>query len=379
MHASRNTARRLTLAAILIAAGAGSAAANIRPADLLIYYSYPSTINGAATIAEAATEFGAYDIAILGDGLQDGPGDPQPHADHQNTIQIMAHPAAANTLFFGYIDLGVTTYNLSLAEIERRIDAWKAMGIDGIFLDDFGYDYGVNRARQNAAVDLVHAAGLPVFANGWSPDDCFGSQVNANNPTGLPTHLGAGDYFLSESYQIIEGDYDTESNWQNKANDLLNYQRQLSFEVLSNTTPDALGTYDETKWHYAWYSAALYGHLATCWGEYLYSAISSEAPFRARPAESIGTIYKSGIARNGSLYTRRTERGTIFVNAATHTAGFIADPDADGDGVADFYDHCPDTPAGVAVQPNGVPVGDFDCNCRVDLRDFAIMQVNYIP
>jgi hypothetical protein len=363
---------------MLIFALAGeSASAQVAPGELLIYYSFPSAINGAATIAAAATEFGTYDIAIIGDGLQDGPGDPNPHPDHQNTIQIIAHPATADTVFFGYIDLGVTTDNHSLAEIQRRVDAWQLMDIDGIFLDDFGYDYGVTRNRQNAAVNYIHSKGLPVCANGWVPNDVFGSHVHANNPAGTPTSLGATDYYLSESHQVVESDWATESDWQNKANALLVYQSQLGFRILSITTTDSVGAYEEDKFFYAWYSAALYAHTATGWGEFLFSAPTSLAPYRERPAEALGAVFKTGIAKNGSLYTRTTERGTIFVNAATHAAGMIPAPDGDGDGVADAYDVCPATQSGAQVTPNGSPLGDFDCNCIVDLKDFAIMQMNF--
>ena len=272
----------------------------------------------------------------------------------------------------------MTTNNHTLTEIERRVDAWQGMGIDGVFLDDFGYDYGVTRARQNAAVNYVHSKGLPVCANGWSPDDVFGDQVvHPYNPSGLPTSLGADDYYLSESYQVAESVIVDEADWQNKANPLLVYQRELGFNIFSNTTVNSSGVYEEDKFFYAWYSAALYGHQATGWGEFEYSASTALAPFRARPAESIGTIFKTGVAKNGSLYTRKTERGSIYVNAATPAAGFTAAPDADGDGVADPYDVCPDTPAGFQVGPDGRPLGDFDCSCTVDLKDFATIQMNF--
>ncbi len=364
---------------LVMGLAASTVSAQVAPGDLLIYYSFPSAINGTANIASAAAEFGAYDIAIIGDGLQDGPGDPNPHPDHQNTIQIIAHPSTTDTLFFGYIDLGVTTDNHSITEIQRRVDAWQSMGIDGIFLDDFGYDYGTTRLRQNAAVDYIHSNGLPVCANGWVPSDVFGSQFHPNNPASTPTSLGNADYYLSESHQVAESEWATESDWQNKANALLVYQSQLGFRILSITTTDSLGAYEEDKFFYAWYSAALYAHTATGWGEFLFSAPTSLAPYRTRPAETLGAVHKTGIAKNGSLYTRTTERGTFFVNASTHAVGFTPAPDGDGDGVADLYDVCSETQAGAQVMPNGSPLGDFDCNCIVDLKDFAIMQSNFTP
>ncbi|MCP4250765.1 MAG: hypothetical protein GY778_27320 [bacterium] len=367
----------LALACAGLALAGPTPAEQVRPGKLLIYYAFPSMINGAATVDDAATEFGQYEVAVVGDGLQDGPGDPDPHPDHANTVAIMAHAATADTMFFGYIDLGVTTNNHSLMEIQRRVDAWQGMGIEGIFLDDFGYDFDVTRVRQNAAVDYIHAAGLPVCANAWQPDDAFGDQVHPKNPSGVPTSLGADDFYLSESYQVREGVIVEEATWQNKANPLRVYQGELGFEILSITTVDASGAYDESKFFYAWHSAAMYGHFATGWGESGYSAQTALAPFRTRPTESLGTLFKTGIAKNGSLYTRHTERGTLFVNAAAPSAGFTPAPDGDGDGVADTYDVCAGTPVGSQVKPNGSPLGDTDCDCDVDLKDMAILQVNF--
>ena len=372
-----STIRRIILSVVPILACTQCAWAAVTPGSLLIYYGYPSSINGTPTIAQAAAVFGQYDMAVIGDGLQDGPGDPLPHEDHANTVAIISHAATENTLFFGYIDLGVYTDNHSLSEIYRRVDAWQEMGIDGIFLDDFGYDYGVTRVRQNAAVSYVHSKGLPVCANGWFPDDMFGNIVNSSNPSGTPTQLGATDYYLSESHQVSEGTLISESSWQTKANQLQTYQNQLGFEIISITTNDEINQYDQNEFFYAWYSAALYGHYATGWGEYNFSATSGLAPYRSRPAEPLGTVFKSSIDKTGSIYDRTTERGTIRVNAGNYTYTFIADPDEDGDNVANAYDDCPGTPPGSSVDETGRPRGDIDCNCIVDLKDFAIIQQNF--
>ena len=368
--------RNSGLLVVLLGASALAAAADVRPGDLLIYYAWPSNINGAATINSAIAEFAQYDVAIIGDGLQDGPGDPLPHPDHANTVQIVNAPETAQTRFFGYIDLGVTTDNHALSEIQRRVDAWKAMGIDGIFLDDFGYDYGTTRARQNAAVDYIHSQGLPVCANGWVVDDVFGAGLHVNNPTGMPTSLGAADAYLSESHQIIEDEYATEGQWQGKANDLRAYQQQLGFEVWSITTTLDGAPYVQNKFHYAWYSAALYGHAVTGWGEYIFSADDGLAPYRARPGDPLGQTFKTGVWKALARFARTTERGVMFVNTATHAFGLDALPDGDGDGVGDFYDACADTPVGVVVDVDGRPVGDLNCDCRSDIHDFAIMQLN---
>src|SRR2546430_16789237 len=71
-------------------------AAATTPARLAIYYGYPSLANGAnGDVEKAASVFSAYDVVILGDGLEfpdresgrHPPGDPE---EHQKTLRIIA-------------------------------------------------------------------------------------------------------------------------------------------------------------------------------------------------------------------------------------------------------------------------------------------------
>lgn len=50
--------------------------------------------------------------------------------------------------------------------------------------------------------------------------------------------------------------------------------------------------------------------------------------------------------------------------------------DADGDGVV-CGDVCPDTQPGALVDSEGRPIADLNGDCRVDLADFAIVQLSY--
>src|SRR5437868_2362283 len=110
--------------------------------NLLIYYGYPSQINDASTLDEAAAELGRYDYLVLGDGLE-----LPTHEDHQKTAAILKMQALLKTTVFGYIHLGVKHENpgvpaLTMQEIRERIALWHDMGVRGIFLDEFGFDYG---------------------------------------------------------------------------------------------------------------------------------------------------------------------------------------------------------------------------------------------
>jgi len=361
----------------------------LAPKRLLVYYGYPSAINGAPSTALAAAQFANYDHVVLGDGLQDGPGDPSPHPDHASTMAILAHPAANATKFYGYVDLGVTTQNLSITEIRRRVNEWDAMGVTGVLLDDFGYDFGVSRARQNDAVNYVHSRGLVVIANGFFVDDLYGIQVNINNPTSAATLLNANDYYLYESHQYIEGSFQPEQVWLDKADALRQYQEVIGFGIFSITTNSLGNSFDPSGFHYSWFSAAMYGHDATGWGEYLFSASgisNSMAMFRMRPDVDIGTAFLGEKLSIGSAHGQRTDRGVIIVDADDYEAAFLNYGDANGDGHVRLNDlptlkRCLLGPTQPATPPNCTPrhfaVVDADADDDVDLHDWWAYQNSF--
>lgn len=290
--------------------------AQTSPKKLLIYYNWPSQLGNSNT---AATIFSAYDYLVLGDGLQK-----TIHGDHFSTKSILAQPQMASVKVFGYIDLGVTTQNLSITEIQNRMNEWKEMGsnVNGVLLDDFGYDYEVSRVRQNAAVNYAHSIGLSVIANGWNPDEVFGNIYQSTyNPSQIPTTLNSSDFYLSESYLIMNGDYHNTSNWKNKADKVHTYQNIFGFKILSVTT-NTNTSYSESKFHYAWYGAAIYNHEAIGWGEQYFGASQAYSTFRNRPTQIPSGNFNGGILNTGSEYYRNTTTGKIFININTRSYGF---------------------------------------------------------
>ena len=260
------------------------------PGSLLVFSGWPSRINGATTAAEAAAELSRYDFVVFGGGIEN-----PAHPDHARTKEVLADPAMAGTLVFGYVNLGVTNGKLTLPQVRQAVNRWQALGADGIQLDAMGYDFGVTRSRQNAVVDYVHSLGMPVVANVWFPDDVFGDDVDPTwNPSGAPTKLGAADYYMYESYWIRLGvppSVDspvgwTPQYWLDKAELVATYQAELGFGILSVTTNSPSDVYSQGSFDAAWNKAVEYGHVATGWGEYLFSADDSLAPYRPRPAAS---------------------------------------------------------------------------------------------
>ncbi|MCC7140456.1 MAG: hypothetical protein IT349_00005, partial [Candidatus Eisenbacteria bacterium] len=317
---NRHSPHLVALGALALSTWISSAAlAGVAPQELLIYYSWPSIINGSTSVAEAASHFGQYDLIVLGDLLEK-----TSHPDHGNTAAILAHPALAQTEAYGYITLGVTSQNLSPAEITLRIDEWQATGAEGILFDEYGYDYQVTRERQNLAVAHAHAVGMKVIANAWVPADAFDPAVHpTGNPTGLPTLLRPSDAFLFESFQIQEGTYVPESAWRTKADALLTYRAQYGSAIFAVTTVLPETVYDEAALHYAWFSAALDGWSALGWGEYLFAALTGQAPYRDRPVIDPGANFAGDLLRESPVYRRFTNTGQLRVDASSHAFAFL--------------------------------------------------------
>lgn len=178
-----------------------SEAKSIRSQKLLIYYGYPSLIlmkdSDAAVEANGNTEkaaqiFSQWDFIVLGANLE-----LDEHDDHQNTAEIIekVHQKNTQSKIFGYISIDRTIVNESIEKLQTRIEAWKGMGIDGIFLDNAGHDFQVSRERLNEVVRYIHTKKLSAFVNAWRIEDIMGNE----NEKSL---LGKKDYYLLESFII---------------------------------------------------------------------------------------------------------------------------------------------------------------------------------
>jgi hypothetical protein len=229
------------------------------PYKLCIYYGTPAGVNNLWDPVLAGNFFAQFDLMIFGDGIE-LPSDPnysQNMATFANIIQN--NPNAQIT---GYIDLGVSTQNLTIAAITTKITQWKTTGVKGIFLDDCGYDYLTPRSRLNEVLDLIHAQGLFAIVNAWEADDVFSRAVNATyNPTGALTHIGQQDYYLLESFVYSDATYTTAAAYSTntgyttmsdltyRATKALTYKAQIGCKLLSSNTftPSKTPTFNQAS------------------------------------------------------------------------------------------------------------------------------------
>lgn len=209
---------------------------------LLIYYGIPEGVNDLWDVEKAAKVFSEYDYLVFGDKLQ------LPiHTHHESSKEVIAKimEKKPSAVLFGYVDLGVTTDNLSISVMKDRIDKWKEMGVGGIFLDDAGYDYKVSRSRFNEVVKYVHSVELSAFINAWHPDEVMGNAIHAvYNPKGEKSLLGSNDYYLLEDFlqptDITQANSPSAytSSFKKKIDKVLAHRKNLRVRILSVSVMD---------------------------------------------------------------------------------------------------------------------------------------------
>lgn len=204
---------------------------------VMLYYGYPNAINNSWDVNNSANIYKDYDVCIFGDGYC-----LPTHEAHAETVEIfrILKRISPDTRIVGYVPIGVQNVgsdsNLSMDELKRRVDLWQAIGADGIFLDEYGYDYGVTRARQNEIVSYCHDRGMFVFANSWSIEYCFSDEDIVidwmedfhPNPDGLRAVLNAQDYYVYEhlfynSYHDGDGNLHVECAEPYRIDNILQY------------------------------------------------------------------------------------------------------------------------------------------------------------
>jgi hypothetical protein len=248
---------------------------------LNIFYGWPSAINGATDLDQAASVFSQFDDVVLGDGLQEAT-----HGDHLNTISIITKARILNPQikFFGYIPMGYHSWDipssLSLVQITAATTKWLAMGIDGMFCDEMGMDYKFPadtdanwRTRQKSILDHLHSNNLKTIINAWDPDDIFTKE--SSNPLSISNRDG----FLVESF------------WRARLNDgrmnfttyLTNVQKLKVARNLNGVEIYAVNTTTNDTTNLATFtnmilSAQIEGFQSVGWGQEDYFATNSTVP-----------------------------------------------------------------------------------------------------
>jgi len=195
------------------------------PMDLLIYYGWLNSFNYGTNSwnnEKVAQDMAKYNYLIFGDGIQT-----PSHGDYSNTQIIIPRikELNQNVKIFGYVSA-----NQSLSNFKDKVDDWDDLEIDGIFIDEAGYDYGKTRAEFNERVDYIHNKTYAniCFVNSWNLNHVLGVENDPNYPNSTyntisgSSNLTENDWCLLESFPInttvytSTNGYESKSDWKSR-------------------------------------------------------------------------------------------------------------------------------------------------------------------
>jgi len=151
--------------------------------NILIYYGWPSVINGSKSIHDAENYFKKYEMVILGAWLENSS-----HQDYENTKKIIGD-LQWRVDFYGYVSPGESTVNYAFTWLVDEVLKWKKIWAKWVFIDAVGYDYfgkawlskSMYIAYVQGIVNYAKLLGLKVVLNMWNPDDAKLFKLNSDD------------------------------------------------------------------------------------------------------------------------------------------------------------------------------------------------------
>jgi hypothetical protein len=263
--------------------------------DLLVYYGWLNSFNSAQNgwnNENVSQDAAKYNLVIFGDGIQD-PG----HGDYSNTEVIIPRIQELNpgTIIFGYTD---TT--LAQATYETKCDQWETLGVNGIFMDQAGYDWSVTRAQFNDKVDYIHSLSTAntAFVNAWNMDHIIGTENDPTypnstwNPSLLASKLTANDWYLLESFCINtdSGDYQTASTWKSRGDKAVAHRATYNIKLAGLNIINNGNANGQTMFDFCYNSAVAWDLDAIGTSDTFYAAGTAAVTFWTRTRRNLSLL-----------------------------------------------------------------------------------------
>lgn len=300
----------------------------MKVSNSLIYYGWLNSFNSAQNgwdNEKVAQELARYTYLVFGDGIQN-----PSHGDYSNTQVIIARIIEINPacVIFGYV-----TINQSYNDFCTKADQWDDLGVDGIFMDEAGYDYGTvstnGRQAFNDKVDFVH--GLQnangCFVNSWKPRYVLGTEDDTNNypnstwnPQLLESNLNEYDIALLESCAVdSSGNYESGSQWFSRVDEWLDYRGEFGIDLVASSCISDSDQNGQAKFNFIYTSAMIASLEGVGSSDLNYGASSATSKMWQRPSTcDIGFVYPEiQIANSGSKYFRYVLNGRLEIDFTT--------------------------------------------------------------
>lgn len=291
----------------------------LRVPPALVYFGSPATINGSVSIDDAVAEYLKYNYVVLGNGVEQ-----LTHSEHTSTTNIITQVRASRDVqFYGYVDCGVTTSNLTISQIQVNIKLWKDMGVTGIYCANFGFEKNVSRERQNEILDSIHQYDIVAVLQATNPDEVFSDAYNDTmNPNWLMPNIAGGDFFHFEKFVVDTSDANIYTDIVTTIATLKKlHQYRISLGIRILATPliksNITQTVAQTYFEYA-HAMALLGSVDAFYPsvEGYGASINTVMTYNVFPI--IGDWYTKNpvITVANGIYTRKTSFGQLTVDTA---------------------------------------------------------------
>lgn len=280
-----------------------TAASYSRPKDLLIYYGYPNSFNSGINgwnNENVSQDMAKYNIVVLGDGVQN-----PSHPDYANTQVIVPRVQTLNcsTQIFGYVSA-----NQAFGDFTGKVDQWGVLGVEGIFIDEAGYDFGRTRAEFNQRVDYIHdrTSTNLCFANAWNTDHILGTANDPSYPnstyndTSAESSLTEDDWILLESFPIntlsytasTPDGYESATDWKFRGDKMVDLRSVYGVNFASVGVINNANSDNTAMFEFSFISSMMYCLEAHGTSDTYYGASSATVNYYPRPDVSqMGKIY----------------------------------------------------------------------------------------
>jgi len=253
--------------------------------NLLVYYGYLNCFNSTTNSwnnEKVAQELSRYDLLVFGDGIQSSG-----HGDYSNTEIIIPRIKALNpeSKIFGYV-----TVNQSYANFISKVDEWLVLGVQGIFFDESGYDYGSvatnGRDAFNDKVDYVHSKDMLCFINAWKPEHIYGDNSDASYPDTtwnvnlVDSNLNISDWYLMESFAITSAaSFESKTQWLSRGEEIQDYPFNIAASSVISDSDES----GQDKFDFIYTSACMWALGAVGSSHTNYGASTSTTKMWVRP------------------------------------------------------------------------------------------------
>jgi len=304
----------------------------MKPRNCLIYYGWLNAFNSDQNgydNEKVSQELARYGMLVLGDGIQN----PE-HGDFANSVMIITRLYELNPCIsiFGYVSVNQSAQNFA-----TKSDQWNDLEIDGIFMDEAGYDYGTTstngRVAFNEKVDFVHSQtdACICFVNSWKPRYVLGTEDDANNfpnstwnPNLVQSNLCECDICLMESFAVTSaGSYESATLWAARGLAWHSYQDEFDIGLVGASVISDGDVDGQEKFDFVYTSACMWGLNAVSTSDLYYGASSAASKMWTRP--DVEGLFGEpdcviSIENNGTKYLRYVEFGLLTLDFGNETS-----------------------------------------------------------